>query len=154
MNAQTEARLIDHLYECVNVHPYKDELLNLMQDQVNDLNSDKYWMLQEDGQLLSSCAQTQQQQVKKTKRLTLECPVACHQLAKVSAAAMGITIQEMVYHVVCRYLAEKADQEPQMMAIRESVLGSAEIDELPSDICTYAQREELVNATTHKLPWE
>ena len=55
MNAQTEARLIDHLYECVNVHPYKDELLNLMQDQVNDLNSDKYSMLQEDDQLLSSC---------------------------------------------------------------------------------------------------
>ena len=55
MSLETEQKLIDHLYECVNVHPYKDELLNLMQDQVNDLNSDKYWMLQEDGQLLSSC---------------------------------------------------------------------------------------------------
>ena len=56
MNKQTEQKLIDHLYECVNVHPYKDELLNLMQDQVNDLNSDKYWTLQEDGHKLSSCA--------------------------------------------------------------------------------------------------
>ena len=56
MSLETEARLIDHLYECVNVHPYKDELLNLMQDQVNDLNSDKYWMLQGDDELLSSCA--------------------------------------------------------------------------------------------------
>ena len=55
MNAQTEARLIDHLYECVNVHPYKDELLNLMQDQVNDLNSDVYSLLPEDAELLSSC---------------------------------------------------------------------------------------------------
>ena len=92
--------------------------------------------------------------LKRTKRLTLECPVACHQLAKVSAAALGITIQEMVYHVVCRYLAEKAESDPQMKAIRESVLGNAAIDELPNDICTFGQREELINATTHKLPWE
>ena len=92
--------------------------------------------------------------VKKTKRLTLEVPIACHQLAKVSAAAMGITIQEMVYHLVCRYLAEKAGQEPQMMAIRETVLGKAEIEELPSNVCTYVQKEELVNTTLHKLPWE
>lgn len=54
MNAQAEQKLIDHLYECVNVHPYKDELLNLMQDQINDLNSDKYRMLQENADLLSS----------------------------------------------------------------------------------------------------
>ena len=55
MNAQTEQKLIDHLYECVNVHPHQKELIQLMQDQVNDLNSDKYWMLQEDADLLSSC---------------------------------------------------------------------------------------------------
>ena len=55
MNAQTEARLIDHLYECVNVHPYKDELLNIMQEQVNDLNDDVYALLPEEDQLLSSC---------------------------------------------------------------------------------------------------
>ena len=55
MSLETEARLIDHLYECVNVHPYKDELLNLMQDQVNDLNSDMYSLLPEDADLLSSC---------------------------------------------------------------------------------------------------
>ena len=61
MNKQTETRLIDHLCECVNVHPYKDELIQLMESQLMDLNSDKYWMLQEDGQLLSSCTQTHQQ---------------------------------------------------------------------------------------------
>lgn len=55
MSLETEQKLIDHLYECVNVHPYKDELFNLMQDQINDLNSDKYWILQQDVQILSSC---------------------------------------------------------------------------------------------------
>ena len=54
MNAETEARLIEHLHKCVNVHPYKDELLSLMQDQVNDFNSDKYRMLQEDVALITS----------------------------------------------------------------------------------------------------
>ena len=54
MSLETEQKLIDHLYECVNVHPYKDELLNLMQDQVNDLNSDVYSLLPKDAELLSS----------------------------------------------------------------------------------------------------
>ena len=67
---------------------------------------------------------------------------------------MGITVQELVYHVMRRYLTELSADDPKHKAIRESVLGSAEIDELPPDICTYGQREELINATTHKLPWE
>ena len=92
--------------------------------------------------------------MKKTKRLTLECPVACHQYCKATAAAMGLTVQELVYHVVRRYLTELAADEPAFKAIRESVLGSADIHELPPDIFTFAQREDLVNATTHKLPWE
>ena len=54
MSQKLEEKLIDHLYECVNVHPYQEELIQLMQDQVNDLNSDRYWMLQEDDHLLSS----------------------------------------------------------------------------------------------------
>ena len=92
--------------------------------------------------------------LKRTKRLTLECPVACHQYCKAIAAAMGITVQELVYNVMRRYLAELAADDPKFKAIREGVFGSAEIDELPPDICTYSQREELVNATTHKLPWD
>ena len=36
MNKQTEARLIDHLYNCVNVHPYKYELIQLMDEQLLD----------------------------------------------------------------------------------------------------------------------
>ena len=67
---------------------------------------------------------------------------------------MGITVQELVYHVVRRHLTELAAEDPKVRAIRESVLGNAEIEELPPDICTYGQREELINATTHKLPWE
>ena len=92
--------------------------------------------------------------LKRTKRLTLECPVACHQYTKAIAAAMGITVQELVYHVMRRYLTELSATDPAFKAIRESVLGTAEIEELPPDICTYAQRVECVNATTHKLPWE
>ena len=61
MNAQTEQKLIDHLYECVNVHPHKDELINLMQDQLSDLYSDKYLILRQDDELISSCTQTQHQ---------------------------------------------------------------------------------------------
>ena len=56
MSPETEQKLINHLYECVNVHPYKDEILNLMESQLIDLNSDKYSMLQEDDELLSFCA--------------------------------------------------------------------------------------------------
>ncbi len=53
MNKQTETRLIDHLYNCVNVHPYKDELIKLMHDQVTDLNSFTCFMIQEDQELLA-----------------------------------------------------------------------------------------------------
>jgi len=56
MSLETEQKLIEHLYECVNVHPHQKELIQLMHDQLNDLNSEKYWMLQEDVDLLSSCA--------------------------------------------------------------------------------------------------
>ena len=56
MNAQIEQKLIDHLYECVNVHPHKEELMQIMESQLIDLNSEKYLMLQEDAELLSSCA--------------------------------------------------------------------------------------------------
>ena len=33
---ETEQKLIDHLYECVNVHPYKAELIQLMDEQLLD----------------------------------------------------------------------------------------------------------------------
>ena len=56
MNAQIEQKLIDHLYECVNVHPHKEELMQIMESQLIDLNYEKYLMLQEDAELLSSCA--------------------------------------------------------------------------------------------------
>ena len=36
MNKQTEQKLIDHLYKCVNVHPYRDELIQLMDEQLLD----------------------------------------------------------------------------------------------------------------------
>ena len=55
MSLETEARLIDRLYECVNVHPHKEELMQIMESQLIDLNSDKYLMLQEDAELISSC---------------------------------------------------------------------------------------------------
>ena len=55
MNAQTEQKLIDRLYECVNVHPHKEELMQIMESQLIDLNSETYSMLQEDDELLSSC---------------------------------------------------------------------------------------------------
>ena len=42
MNKQTETRLIDHLYKCVNVHPYKDELIQLMDEQLLDDVSTSY----------------------------------------------------------------------------------------------------------------
>lgn len=67
---------------------------------------------------------------------------------------MGITVQELVYHVMRRFLTELAADDPKIKAIRESVIGNAEIDELPPDIFTYTQRQEMVNATTHKLPWD
>ena len=67
---------------------------------------------------------------------------------------MGITVQELVYNVMRRYLTELAAADPAFKAIRVSVLGNAEIEDLSPDICTFAQREEFINATTHKLPWE
>ena len=36
MKAQTEQKLIDHLHKCVSTHPYKDELLTLMHEQLQD----------------------------------------------------------------------------------------------------------------------
>lgn len=36
MNAQTEQKLIDELHKCVNAHPYKDELIALMDAQLAD----------------------------------------------------------------------------------------------------------------------
>ena len=36
MSLETEQKLIDHLYNCVNVHPYKDELIQLMDEQLLD----------------------------------------------------------------------------------------------------------------------
>lgn len=36
MNLETEARLIEHLHKCVNTHPYKDELLTLMHEQLHE----------------------------------------------------------------------------------------------------------------------
>ena len=42
MSLETEARLIDHLYECVNVHPYKNELIQLMDEQLLDAVSTSY----------------------------------------------------------------------------------------------------------------
>ena len=92
--------------------------------------------------------------LKRTKRLTLECPVTCHQITKAVAAAMGITVGELVYHVMRRYITELAVSDPKIKAIRMSLCGNADIDDLPPDICTYEQKEEMVNATTHKLPWE
>ena len=55
MSSETEQKLINRLYECVNVHPHKEELMQIMESQLIDLNSDKYWMLQEDDELISSC---------------------------------------------------------------------------------------------------
>ena len=92
--------------------------------------------------------------LKRTKRLTLECPVTCHQITKAVAAAMGITVAELVYHVMRRYITELAARDPKIKAIRMSCCENAEIDDLPPDICTYSQRVEMANATTHKLPWE
>ena len=36
MSLETEQKLIDHLYKSVNVHPYKDELIQLMDEQLLD----------------------------------------------------------------------------------------------------------------------
>jgi hypothetical protein len=36
MNAQTEQKLIDHLYKCVFESPHRDELLTLMYEQIQE----------------------------------------------------------------------------------------------------------------------
>ncbi len=92
--------------------------------------------------------------MKRTKRLTLECPAACHQITKAVAAAKGLTIQEMIYHVVRRYIFEEAANDPVIYGIKERLLTNAPLDDCPSDICTLEQKEEVIKATTHKLPWE
>ena len=92
--------------------------------------------------------------MKNTKRLTLECPVTDHQITKAVAAAMGITVADLVYHVMRRYITELAASDPSIRAIRSSLCNNSDLDDLPPDICTYAQKEEMANATTHKLPWE
>ena len=38
MSLETEQKLIEHLYECVNVHPHREELIKLMYDQSKDLD--------------------------------------------------------------------------------------------------------------------
>jgi len=36
MSLETEQKLIDDLHKCVSTHPYKDELLALMHEQLDD----------------------------------------------------------------------------------------------------------------------
>ena len=92
--------------------------------------------------------------MKNTKRLTLECPTACHQVIKSVAAAKGVTIQQLVYHVVRRYLTELAVNDEEVKYLRTMLISGAALDDLPPDICTNDEKELVVNATTHKLPWE
>ena len=125
-----------------------------MQDQLNDLNSDMYCMLQDDGHLLPSCAQLPEAFLKKTKRLTLEIPVNCHQLCKTVASGLGITMGDLVYHVVRRYIFELAADNEAIKVIRDELIKNALMEDLPAEVLTYEQKEEYLNATTHKLPWE
>lgn len=92
--------------------------------------------------------------MKKTKRLTLEIPVNCHLLCKTVASGLGITMGELVYHVVRRYLFELAADNEVIKAIRDELIKNALMEDLPPDICTFEQKEEYLKATTHKLPWE
>ena len=91
--------------------------------------------------------------LKNTKRLTLECPVLCHQIVKAVAASKGITIQELVYHVVRKYLTELATYDEQVKGIRTTLFSAAELKDCPPDICTNEEKVAVVNAITHKLPW-
>ena len=124
-----------------------------MQDQLNDLNSEKYWMLQEDADLLASCTQLPEAFLKKTKRLTLECPPVCHSIVKAVAASKGVTVQQLVYHVIRKYLTELAVYDEQVKGIRTMLLSAADLNDCPPDICTNEEKVAVVNATTHKLPW-
>ena len=92
--------------------------------------------------------------LKKTKRLTLEVPVNCHLLCKTVASGLGITMGELIYHVVRRYIFELAADNEAIKAIRDELIKNALMEDLPADILTYEQKEEYLNATTHKLPWE
>ena len=92
--------------------------------------------------------------MKKTKRLTLEIPLNCHQLCKTVASGLGITMGDLVYHVVRRYLFQLAADNEAIKVIRDELIKNALIEDLPPDILTSEQKEEYLNATTHKLPWE
>ena len=60
---------------------------------------------------------------------------------------------DLVYHVVRRYIFELAADNEAIRAIRDELVKNALMEDLPSDICTFEQKEEYLNATTHKLPW-
>ena len=45
MSLETEQKLIEHLHKCVSTHPYKDELLTLMHEQ---LQEDTYLCINDD----------------------------------------------------------------------------------------------------------
>ena len=92
--------------------------------------------------------------LKKTKRLTLEVPAHCHLLSKTVASGLGITMAELIYHVVRRYIIELARDNEAIKAIRDELIKNALLEDLPPDIFTFEEREEYLNATTHKLPWE
>ena len=92
--------------------------------------------------------------LKRTKRLTLECPTACHQIVKAVAASKGVTVQQLVYHVIRKYLTELATYDEQVQGIRTMLLRAAELADCPPDICTNDEKELVVKATTHILPWD
>ena len=92
--------------------------------------------------------------MKNTKRLTLECPIVCHQVVKAVAASKGTTIQQLVYHVVRKYLTELAVYDEQVRNLRTMLISAAELNDCPPDICTNDQKLIVANATTHKLPWD
>ena len=104
--------------------------------------------------MLPSWASLPEAFLKKTKRLTIECPVNCHLLCKTVASGLGITMGELVYHVVRRYILELAADNEAIKAIRDELVKNSLMEDLPADILTYEQKEEYLNATTHKLPWE
>ena len=61
---------------------------------------------------------------------------------------------DLVYHVVRRYLFQLAADNEAIKVIRDELIKNALIEDLPPDILTSEQKEEYLNATTHKLPWE
>ena len=61
---------------------------------------------------------------------------------------------ELIYHVVRRYIIELARDNEAIKAIRDELIKNALLEDLPPDIFTFEEREEYLNATTHKLPWE